>query len=1083
MADTGSRGEAEMFAEALGLPAAERAAYLARACGADVELRRRVEELLEAQAQLGDFLESPGADPGFDAAALARDGEAGMVGNYRLIERIGEGGCGVVFRAEQEQPIQRRVALKIIKPGMDTDDVIARFERERQALALMEHPGIAKVFDAGQTKSGRPYFVMELISGTKITEYCDQQRLTVCDRLKLFGQVCHAIQHAHQKGIIHRDIKPSNILVATSQDGAIQPVVIDFGVAKATGSVNLTDRTLFTAVDMLIGTPTYMSPEQTMVAQSDIDTRSDIYSLGVLLYELLTGTTPFDVGELSQLGLDELRRTIREREPLRPSVRLARLPRARLAEVARQRSTECPTLARDVRGDLDCIVLKALEKDRARRYETASGLAADVARFLGNEPITARPASAWYRFTKSIRRNQFAYAMVTAVFLLLVGGLAAITVALKDERLARRDAEAARQRAELARASEQRQLTAAREAATKSNQVTAFMRDLLRGAGPEIAKGRDSTVLRQIMADTKARIARELGNQPKVRGELYHTIARVNLELSLMGAAAEAYELALAAVREDPGPESAPAADNMTMYSFVLMQLKRFDEAERMAREGLRVARLHFGSDELQVVKPMIYLGEVLRGKDDDRLLPEAEQLYREAYNRLSPKRPPEDPFVVASLYGLAALIDRFEERSAEAERLFRDLYERTIRRDGTTALNAGSQLQQLAEAQQRQAKLSAAEAGFRAAMELTRTLQGPNHSRIAALLQNVGNVQMEQGRLHDAESTFKQVLEFGARLKGTREESLVFYAQRDLSKVRAALGDWPTAEILAREEFAAAPRLTSQGRESRVTATALGRLATALLANGKGAEADQLFAELASEEFLKKEVSGYFLRQRASYNARRGRWAPALADARASIAHQPGIVETYHILSALLVQARATSDYTTLTRTLVARFGHADNAVSGMRLAMSCLVLPPDGAELASIAPWVELITRTDVEGSWTAYGQSTKALYEYRRGDFTGALTWAERAASGVRPDVRAIASAVQALAHLRLGDRASSEAALARGAAFVADLSGLADLGGDWKERIHADTGPEWKASLIAQALVGEAHTLLRETPGLR
>ncbi|HSY19367.1 MAG TPA: serine/threonine-protein kinase, partial [Candidatus Acidoferrales bacterium] len=432
-----------VFTEATTLPIAERAAYLKQACGNDEELRLRVDALLKAYDRAGDFLEQSPQKSTLDARLTASSGEklGDRIGRYKLLQQIGEGGCGVVYMAEQEEPVRRRIALKIIKPGMDTKSVIARFEAERQALALMDHPNIAKVFDAGATESGRPYFVMELVRGVKITEYCDQNSLATEDRLKLFVQVCQAVQHAHQKGIIHRDIKPSNILVTRTLEGMALPVVIDFGIAKATTNQRLTDKTLFTAFEMLIGTPAYMSPEQAALASVDVDTRTDIYSLGVLLYELLTSSTPFDAGELLKAGLDEIRRVIREEEPLRPSTRLSKLTEAVLTNVAHCHHSEPPTLIRKVRGDLDWIVMKALEKDRTRRYATASGLALDVQRFLVDETILARPPSTLYKLQKAVLRHKFLFIGIGFVAVLLVASLIVVSASLAKERQARQKAE------------------------------------------------------------------------------------------------------------------------------------------------------------------------------------------------------------------------------------------------------------------------------------------------------------------------------------------------------------------------------------------------------------------------------------------------------------------------------------------------------------------------------------------------------------------------------------------------------------------------------------------------------------------
>jgi serine/threonine protein kinase/Tfp pilus assembly protein PilF len=432
----------------------ERAEYLDQACQGMAELRARVEALLQAHQEASGFLQEPSGKSvaTIDGGSLV-DRPGSVIGPYKLLEQIGEGGFGVVFMAEQTEPVRRKVALKVLKPGMDTRQVVARFEAERQALALMDHPNIARVFDGGETAGGRPYFVMELVKGLPITDYCDQSRLTPRERLGLFVDVCQAVQHAHQKGIIHRDLKPSNVL-ATLHDGTPLVKVIDFGIAKALGQ-QLTDKTLFTGFAQLIGTPLYMSPEQAALSNVDVDTRSDIYSLGVLLYELLTGTTPFEMERLREADYDEIRRIIREEEPPRPSTRLSELgsrhtpsavvpadcpgeslanDRTRsvptpagstLATVAAQRRTEPARLMKQVRGELDWIVMKCLEKDRNRRYETASALAADLQRYLHVEPVLACPPSPWYRLRKFAQRNKTGLALAGLAFfvVLLVGSI------------------------------------------------------------------------------------------------------------------------------------------------------------------------------------------------------------------------------------------------------------------------------------------------------------------------------------------------------------------------------------------------------------------------------------------------------------------------------------------------------------------------------------------------------------------------------------------------------------------------------------------------------------------------------------
>ena len=408
----------EIFSQALGKKAGtERVSFLDKTCQGDAELRHQVESLLLAHEGVGEFL---GRTMLLPASDFLIEHAGTRIGRYKLLEQIGEGGFGVVWMAEQEEPVRRRVALKIIKAGMDTRQVLARFDAERQALAMMEHRNIARVFDGGATDTGRPYFVMELVKGIPITTYCDANKLSTRDRLALFIQVCQAVQHAHQKGIIHRDLKPSNILVR-EQDGAPVPKVIDFGVAKAT-QARLTERTLFTGLHQMIGTPAYMSPEQAGLGALDIDTRSDIYALGALLYELLTGRTPFTKEEFEKAGLDEVFRLIREQEPPKPSTRLSTLTPEELTAISSRRRSEPAKLNKLLRGDLDWVVMKAMEKDRRHRYETPDALAQDVARHLKSEPVLASPPKFGYTLAKFIRRHQVGVGFAAALAVVIVAG-------------------------------------------------------------------------------------------------------------------------------------------------------------------------------------------------------------------------------------------------------------------------------------------------------------------------------------------------------------------------------------------------------------------------------------------------------------------------------------------------------------------------------------------------------------------------------------------------------------------------------------------------------------------------------------
>jgi WD40 repeat protein len=528
--------EREIFDAAVELTSVEvRSAYILGACAKDAELRAHVETLIRAHEQAGGFLPMEDAKPPAPSASVPFVSTTGMfpgtekagdvIGRYKLLERIGEGGCGVVYMAEQERPVRRKVALKVIKAGMDTESVIARFEAERQALALMDHPNIAKVLDAGAADNGRPFFVMELVRGVKITDYCDQNQLLTRERLVLFVQVCQAIQHAHQKGVIHRDIKPSNILV-TVNDGVPVPKVIDFGIAKATQG-RLTDQTVFTAFQQFIGTPAYMSPEQAVMTSLDIDTRSDIYSLGVLLYELLTGRTPFDTQELIRSGLDEMRRTILEKDPVRPSTRLSRMQDVDLTTVANRRQTKAPKLIHSLRGDLDWIVMKALEKDRTRRYETANGLARDVQRYLADEPVVARPPGKFYLFQKLVRRNKLVFAAAAVVTASLILGLGAVALAAfriqRDDQQIRRANEVATEKLRASYLAEAR----ARRTSGREGQRFASLETVSKAAAirPDLA-ARNEAIASLAVADL--RVSKQTTLKGYSRNELVHV--DLNLE-------------------------------------------------------------------------------------------------------------------------------------------------------------------------------------------------------------------------------------------------------------------------------------------------------------------------------------------------------------------------------------------------------------------------------------------------------------------------------------------------------------------------------------------------------------------------
>jgi non-specific serine/threonine protein kinase/serine/threonine-protein kinase len=744
--------------EAVKLPAADRQAFLLAACAGDTDLLGQVTSLLDAADRSTDFLERPllpragvlfqkpmddqssgiagrpiGAPDEDSTLTAAASGErAGDIGPYRLLEKIGEGGMGEVWLASQTEPIKRRVALKLIKAGMDTRQVIARFEAERQALALMDHPAIARVYEAGETPRGLPFFAMEHIAGEPITSYADRQRLTTAERITLFRRVCDGVQHAHQKGIIHRDLKPSNVLV-TIVGNQPEPKIIDFGVAKATAQ-RLTEKTMFTEMGVLVGTPEYMSPEQAEMTGLDIDTRTDVYALGVILYELLTGTLPFEPKELRQAGYDEIRRRIREVEPPRPSTRVRTLG-ARSEEAARNRRTEPGRLASGLKGDLDWIVMKALEKDRTRRYGSPSDLAADLARHLGHEPVLAGPPSAWYRAGKFVRRHRFGVAAAAlSVAALVAFGVA---TAMQTRAIARE-----RDRAE---------------------RVSSFLVSLFQSSDPAISRGKEITA-REIFDRGVKRIDEELKDDPQLQARLLMTVGNVYVRLGLWKQGESLLRKAIASYEHTVGPEAIEMFDARICLSSALEGQHRYKEAEAIDAATLDTWRRRHGEEDQRTLTALHRLGV---DYEKQGRLDEAEQTDRKVLDARRRTVGESAMTTLWSMQNLAAVL-QLRGRNAEAESYFRQAYEgmkRTAGADHPDTLWIGHNLAGVFWEQKRYGD---AEALYREILETRKRVLGPEHPSTQATLSNLSNVLLDDGRIGEAEESLRALLEGSRTVRGT---------------------------------------------------------------------------------------------------------------------------------------------------------------------------------------------------------------------------------------------------------------------------------------------------------------------------